>query len=255
MKTNILFITFMLFVLSATAQEKTPVFTKQIKTGWEASIDSIGYKFDIATGRAEQQAEKQLYKYVSSRFVDEYTVNGGLSPDDIALGVAYKLNFPFWEWKYGEANVALFLGANYGGTNLDEWFTTNVNGYNINTNVHLMFGHIIYPFKKKRLFLETSVFFGLNTYWTKGNLRIEELQIDETYKNKERFLIGGIYGKFGYYVSKRTGIFANVMLPIRHVNDKYMVSNNSIFTNNPETPILFGLGVVIKPKIKYTSKH
>ena len=248
MKRTVTFIALIFFVLNTIAQEKKPVFTKELKTGLEATIDSMGYKADIAMGRAEHKAEKQLYKYVSSRFVDEYMVNGGLSPDDIAVGVAYKLNFPFWEWKHGEANAALFVGANYGGTNLDEWFTTNANGYNINTNVHLMFGHVSYPFKKKKLFIETSVFFGLNTYWTKGNLKIDELQIDETYKNKEQFFIGGVYSKMGYYVSKRVGIFANVMLPIRHLNDKYMVSSNSVFTNNPETPILFGLGVVIKPK-------
>jgi len=248
MRIYIFLVALLFLMLNTIAQDKKQVFTKVPKTGWEASIDSLAYKLDITLGRAELEAERQLYKYVTTRFTDEFIINGGLSPDDIAIGVAYKLNFPFWEWKHGEANAALFLGANYGGTNLDEWFTTNVKGYNVNTNFLLMFGHVSYPFKKKKLFIETSIFLGINTYWTKGNLQIDELQINETYKNKEQFFIGGVYSKMGYYVSKRVGIFVNAMIPIRHVNDKYMVSSNSVLSNNPETPMLFGLGVVINPK-------
>jgi len=248
MKKTTIFIAIVFFALSTIAQENMPVFTKELKTGWEATIDSMAYNLDVMCGRAEHEAEKQLYKNVTSRFTDEFMLNGGLSPDDIAIGVAYKLNLPFWEWKHGEANVALFLGANYGGTNLDKWFTPNVDGFNTNANVNLMFGHVSYPFKKKRLFLETSVYFGLNTYWTNGKIKIDELQIDETYKNKERNFIGGVYSKMGYYVSPRVGVFVNAMIPIRHLNDEYMVSSQSVFTNNPESPMLFGLGVIIKPK-------
>lgn len=248
MKTLIISIISIILILNSFAQENSPVFTKKLKTGWEATVDSTAYKIDMAFGMAEEEAEKQLYKHVTSRFTEEFMVNGGLSPDDVAFGLAYKLNFPFWKWNHGEANAALFLGANYGGTNMDEWFTPNVSGHNINTNVHFMFGYVYYPFKKKRLFMETSAFFGLNTFWTKGKIEIDELQINETYKNKERLYIGGIYSKCGYYVSKRVGIFANAMVPLRHLNDNYMVSNNTIYTNNPETPMLFGLGVIIRPK-------
>lgn len=244
MKRLIFFTALVFLTANLFAQQNTPIFTKVPKTGVEASIDSAAYKIDVALGRAESEAEKQLYKYVSSRFVDEFIMNGGISGNHKAIGVAYKLNFPFGEWKYGEANAALFLGANYGGA--------KVEGYKANTNFHLMLGHIIYPFNKRKLFLETSVFAGLNTFWAKGSIHNNELQTDKKYNIKRHRLIGGVYGKFGYYTSDRVGLFVNAMLPIQQANEKYMVSNsNNIFSNNPETPMLFGIGLVVKPNKRF----
>lgn len=242
-KKLVFFTGFLLLTSNILAQKDSTLFTKVPKTGLEASIDSIGYKIDVAFGKAEDEAEKQLYKHVSSRFTDEFMFQGGSTPDNSVIGVGYKLNFPFWEWKHGEANTALFIGMNYGGKNPDDWFSPNENGYNLNTNFLLMAGHVMYPFTKKRLFLETSVYAGLNTARTK-----EIMNTNESVKDKRHMFSAGVYGKFGYYLTRRFGLFANAMIPICPAdNDSITSPDKRIFRNNTETPMLFGLGVIIKP--------